>query len=292
MTTPTNRPTHLFLPERKALVGRFLAFDVYEAHQGSDVSNRLVPIRDQILNIANQELNASDDTHFDTWLSKVAERVDEGLPTHTTKRPTAAMRRMAKDFRERCAKFSCRQCVSKTSEKKICNGSLSDSKVVDDGGDCIRPFKDLFEASRQIAQSYYQRFAGDGLKSINVEFSTALAPPEKKMPPGYFVAGDTGFRDTRSFAISNVRLFLQVREFDWPTYQATLYVLLHECVCHAFVALTAKAMRPSLVQYDTFAEGWMDYVVYLILDDLKMNSGPAAAAAVLVSSTRELTVVA
>jgi hypothetical protein len=71
-------------------------------------------------------------------------------------------------------------------------------------------------------------------------------------------------------------LFVNVEKLDWPTYLATLYVFLHEFICHAFVALTTDTKRPESFAYDAYAEGWMDYVVSIVLGDLQANVGPAS----------------
>jgi hypothetical protein len=274
------QPIHISLPERKALICRFMAFSTYEDYEASDVSNRLSRLRDHILTIADQAIDTIDDTHLDRWLGRVAGNVSNGLSTLGVEKPTLTMKRMAARFEKNCQQICCKTCVAKTAEKKICNGSTHDASTVDAGGDCIHFIRALFEAARDISQAYYDAFAGDAfkIKTVEVTFSTEVPSSEKllKMAADYAVDGATGLEDNGRFAVSTVKLFLNVQKFDWPTYLATFYVLLHELVCHAFVAPATKTKRPASVPYDAYAEGWMDYVVNIILGELETNAGPAS----------------
>jgi hypothetical protein len=272
--------THLELQERKALFGRINAFELFEDLKRSNPETELEPVRDYILSLVNREIEKIDDAHLDKWLGELPELVDRALLTFSTHEPTAAMREMAAEFRNRCQALSCRKCAELTSHKKICAGSARDSITVTERGECMAHFKTLFAAAEEIARAYYRTYAAPVLdrRDVNITFSTVGSDDKPhQIPVEFFLTGDTVFQDVRHSAASEVMLRLCIKRFDWQTYLATLYVLLHECVCHAFTGLAANRKRPSRVPYDGFAEGWMDYVVSLILDDLNRGEGPATA---------------
>jgi len=77
---------------------------------------------------------------------------------------------------------------------------------------------------------------------------------------------------------SVVQLHVTPAALDWETCLAALYVLLHECFCHAFYSARNPGQRTETGNDDPFTEGWMDWLVQeLLSENLHLISGLPAS---------------
>lgn len=158
---------------------------------------------------------------------------------------------------------------------EICHGNKRlDSVVVANAGDCIQQIHALFATAYEIASGYYERAGIPQQELATVFFSTnALAPddPRENLPPEVHAIGNVDIHMRGSM----VELSIQSEAFDRDTYDSLFYILLHECVCHAFQGcVDVTGARAALGNSDSFAEGWMDYIAHLILTQVTSGTGP------------------
>ena len=129
------------------------------------------------------------------------------------------------------ARFQCTACSTK--RPLVCNGGMEDDEIVNTNGQCIDPFRKMFDVTLAIAQRYYLEY-GTGFSDTQlpvIAFTTGFTQEKGTRNPYQviFVSGETD-HDSSVTTLSQVRLIFCVRKFDWPTYMATFYVLMHECV--------------------------------------------------------------
>lgn len=262
---------HFTLAQRKALIGRLSALQSFDALGGYDKESRLAVIRDTMLQRSAEALDPERNAEpLDRWFQEQTRYICENLPGLSTLPATSAMQDMADALAKRSAEVSCPSCAG----GKICNGSLTDDAIVAEGGICIAPLRTIFAEARRIAAAYYEVFAG--VKPVDVSLFTGLPKKQGSWSDDLRVNGEARLSDTQQGPWSEVDLLLDVQGFTWDDYLACLYVLLHECVCHAFAGLRTTKARPKLADYDAFAEGWMDWVVSMLLDDLKQGTALAS----------------
>jgi hypothetical protein len=119
----------------------------------------------------------------------------------------------------------------------------------------------LFEAAVELARAYYEMYAGvtaDALRPVTLETAgiTADAVTMSSHSPG--PGGNT---------LLNVGF--PVERFDRLAYYTLPYMFVHECLCHCF-------QRGSNDDY-IFAEGWMDWLSYKVLEDVVSGNSAAAS---------------
>jgi len=67
---------------------------------------------------------------------------------------------------------------------------------------------------------------------------------------------------------------IPAEKFDIPAYLSSLYALFHECLAHAFHAITPKlSKRAGVLPEDRFVEGWMDWVAMKVLEEVLDGTG-------------------
>ncbi|MEJ0073934.1 MAG: hypothetical protein WDO17_00555 [Alphaproteobacteria bacterium] len=264
-------PKHLSLAERKALIGRHSAFESFDALSVYDDDKRLGVVLDEMVKRSNEALVAQQNTEpLDQWFRTQTKYISDHLTGLSSIPATVTMQDMASALAKRSAEVSCATCAG----GKICNGSMRDDAIVTEGGSCIAPFMLIFREAERIANAYYRVFAGVG--DIEVSFSTGLLAPGASVGRVRVNGAATPYDKSKQERRSAVELVLDVGAFDWQSYLACLYVLLHECICHAFAGLQGTKKRPTLQEYDAFTEGWMDWIVSMVLDDLKRGTAPTS----------------
>jgi hypothetical protein len=161
---------------------------------------------------------------------------------------------------------------------QICDNGDYDAEIVHKRGHCIKPLRRMFTLASDVAQTYYSNYAKLNPVRPDVVFATGFCNSREELhdfPIPYSVTGVTEFPSRGQ--VSRVKLRFVPASFDWDTYAANLYILFHECVCHAFHAITPTCLdRKPLPPFDTFAEGWMDWVAYKVLEEVLNGQGPAA----------------
>ncbi|MEK6336954.1 MAG: hypothetical protein AABM67_18680 [Acidobacteriota bacterium] len=162
----------------------------------------------------------------------------------------------------------------------VCNGGVRDDEIVSLGGACLAPLKDMFDIAHNVGRHYYVTRGTLMTGNPDVVFATekfSQKNPHHKphdLPVDYFINGETVYADTPGLTRARVVLKVPVEAFDTNTYLSTLYILFHECIVHAFHAITSTAQtRVGPKPEDRFVEGWMDWVSYEVLNEVLSGTG-------------------
>jgi len=176
-------------------------------------------------------------------------------------RGLALVKTIAAKFEEECAQRRCEACQG----GHFCDGTTRDDGAVDKGGLCIREIKQLFLIAQRLARNLYLRHCPELSEAMlpEVTFATAPATSRNDFFGGiYAVGGVTGWRNESQLREPTIGLVVHPASFDWPSYLATLYVLCHEWVCHAYQSLLIDTQPMIHEPSDAFCEGWMDVLAY------------------------------
>lgn len=156
-------------------------------------------------------------------------------------------------------RISCAACceVGSLPADKICRGGeYTDLETLDRGGLCLKELRDLFAQCRTLASAWHKMpWPKDPVLDVVVQWEDPVSGFGE-----YFADGVTR-RDEQSITIE---LRLNHLRFDVSSYLALFYVLLHELVAHGFTPPQHGSPLPE----SQFDEGWMDYVVSLLIEAL------------------------
>ncbi len=159
-------------------------------------------------------------------------------------------------------RISCAACceVGRLPADKICRGGeYTDLDALDRGGLCLKELRDLFAECRTLASAWHKvPWPKEPVLDLVIHWADPVGGFGE-----YFVDGVTR-RDEHGITIE---LRLNHQRFDLSSYLALLYVLLHELVAHGFVPPQHGNPTPE----SQFDEGWMDYVVSLLIEALDRN---------------------
>jgi hypothetical protein len=138
----------------------------------------------------------------------------------------------------------------------------------------IEPYVDLFDAMMGVAGRYYS-WAGVTPVGVNSTVTTFSAIHTNQKPHAfdcrYAMSGKTRYATVPR----TVCLLVHLAGFDWDANLAVPYVLLHECLVHAYQGdCTGGAEPPS--RYSGFSEGWMDLIALMAFRQVLGGRGPAA----------------
>ena len=277
-------PSHLPLAQRKVLAPRILYFDSVQ-----DLKNSLAPAdRKEIdfleehlfrLSTLATELPSPDKDPLDGFVREISKHLDLASSALVTNGNRSHVDNALAVFKGATTSLDCAACSPL--KPVICDGHWHDDRIVDGRGQCIAPLKSAFDAALSLARRYYSTHSTYFSNAIppSVEFSTSFrnsTPHDCPVP--YHVGGATEFQDVAARKFSIVKLTVVPEQFDFGTYSALLYVLVHECVCHAFEGILPFpdfVERVATEPDDGFAEGWMDWVAHEILQEALHGKGPA-----------------
>lgn len=291
-------PRHIPLTERKALCGRLLYLDALNqfglAFLKDNKNTTYSNLQQFLFAFINSEVNKDRQQreaekrssgpptplrHLDTSL-KEALNGFQGAPVQSQVNQTRRSRAFVNSLTTSVQGLSCRNC---SSSPNVCDGvaQTKDDAFVSQKGDCIRQLYEMFELARDAAQAYYGAYTSAFPSSLSpkIIFSTqkTKAIGEEEHPLPKFHAGAvTRMDDSPSQAQAETKLCLVVdrkNEFDFKldlyTYKGILYVMFHECIAHAWHGLRPTFTgRKSTRPFDEFAEGFMDHVAYMILEEV------------------------
>ncbi len=167
-------------------------------------------------------------------------------------------------LRHSLSQIDCTQC----SAAPTCPGN---PQIVAHHGKCIDFFRRWFIIALQESQAWHVAHSTSQLiDQVTVDFSTSyFANPPDSLNVARHVSAKTTFPDNPLFH-SEVKLLLNVPEFELESLAACPYILLHELICHAFQgtrrATTNRDRRSR--EIDSFSEGWMDWLTFRIFLDL------------------------
>lgn len=265
---------HLSLLERKAIAPRLMLIESYlpvelRLHAGGAGAD-LVRLETRLRLDTNRESVASasgDHQALDAFAAALADRVRREALDRLSGRREPLFHSVLDSFAAVARGVSCATCAG----GEVCRGLPRDDDLVERGGRCLAPLKELFDVAAQAAIRYYARFA-PGTPSPVFRFhtrSTAGRPHDIDGMDAISIGGRARRRRDRGDVHCDVTLDVLVDGFDRGSYLAVLYVLLHECLIHGFEGLTDPAL-PS----DYFAEGWMDSVAVQVLQEMVDGVAP------------------
>jgi hypothetical protein len=294
--------SHIPLNRRKALCGRWVFLDVARSRQLAFFARRRESdfriLQEKLVRATNEAIIASPNAHrLDLFLQR---QMVAALEAETAGlQPNDLARQFTSEVKRRVAAISCEEC---SGSKSVCCGDPeNDDRIVAARGDCIAPIRALFEWTRDTAMQWYRTYGTQvpafGLPEVKLSTEHTGRPPHD-VPVELYVGGSTFYSSDDQRQVSEIRLTFWVEQFDWGTFLATLYVLFHECVSHAFQGITPSIIEPlaggpgcalypegiggptavdreGTGRDDAFSEGWMDYIAYeLMLDALKTRAVP------------------
>jgi hypothetical protein len=180
------------------------------------------------------------------------------------------------EFNRKRQLVSCDNCAKACNAGSACGGvdPASDEAVAVEQGRCLDFLKELYNLSCMTARQAYAKVSETATSSVAVSFGTvAQRGPTHELVHGGDVNGITQFRDEAAGRHSIVSVILNANAGTLDSYTTAFYVLLHECVCHAYQSCLAAGPRVHADPDDPFAEGWMDYVTFLIVN--RMEDDPS-----------------
>jgi hypothetical protein len=130
------------------------------------------------------------------------------------------------------------------------------------GGPCISEIRELMRNVENEVRRIYAHFAQ--LPVPRLQFSARGAHAEEAH--GLFQEFHlNGWTDVESnVAACIVGLDFKEGHFDWPTLCQTLYVFVHEMMCHAFQGLHGE--RRNSDERCSWSEGWMDALAWTLTE--------------------------
>lgn len=172
----------------------------------------------------------------------------------------------------------CEQCceTAQLPVEAICTGGVTtDDETVDRGGLCLVRIRELFDYCLGLVTAYYQRFAGlpegtDFRASLHLQVQWEIVRP---MFSYYHLDAST----RRAANEATVRVDLGFAGWSPSCYFALFPLFIHELFAHAFAN---RASPPGSAADETslFEEGWMDYVAWWVVRQLREERALTAGA--------------
>jgi hypothetical protein len=215
---------------------------------------------------------------LDVSVSELISRLDASARTKLEGDFPELLTDLQTAIKRRASHISCERCSPL--HPRICDGGGDDDEITSRGGVCIAPLKKMFDLALLVSRAYYTHY-GTLLNedtAPEVVFSTHPSPSKPHdLPVDYFINGAVWYEDQPDRNRSRVEFILPAELFDRPTYLSALYIPFHECIAHAFHALTPKVERRKEANPDNrFEEGWMDWVASQVLRETIDREGLAA----------------
>jgi hypothetical protein len=215
-------PQHIGLTLRKALAPKLCFYEsqlaleesVHQSGFGPQLETlRRIVVSESDLSLVRSRTNDSQplDEFVREFVGQEVQATRRRLPEN--ERP--GLEPFLSSFASAAQAIVCTQC----DEARICRGSPGDHAIVDKGGKCIRPLRDLYEVAVLIASSYYRIYVPEVPKP-ELRFSTEAVPSTEPLhgvesKPEIVVGGRaprTGDRRT------DVTLRMDVDRFNFESY--------------------------------------------------------------------------
>jgi hypothetical protein len=180
--------------------------------------------------------------------------------------PAASQSAMAKDvlgaIARACERPVCPTCSG--SKETWCRWTEStgsdDAKRMTAGGLCIRTITGLFEWAHQLASQAYARACGK--TRATPLLCTAYGQRNSQLELAIDAVTAESSRNARGRRV--VTIILEPKTFWVLDYLSLPYVLMHECVAHAYCGVNVTDEEAELSK--SFHEGWMDCVAAGLLE--------------------------
>lgn len=255
---------HLPLAQRKTICGRLLYFQA--AYPGrlnfvvAGAESEFDQVRDNVFRLTEQAVSSSEDSEpLDQFLNQLHTDLGDQMRPELQGKRASLFQPLYLEIGRNIAGISCHQCSPL--RPRICDGGSKDDEIVRTGGICIAPIQQMFAIAAGATQQWYAKcsnlFPPQGSRGLVFSSSFTNGKPND-IPGDYFLGGVTRHHDGPP-AVAEINLSVWPKKFDWYTYAAILYVLFHECICHAYQGM--KPLRPRPLG-DGFAEGWMDWIAF------------------------------
>lgn len=174
------------------------------------------------------------------------------------------LERLKVQFQEEISKVSCSNCISNLQNR-------FQPEPLGNSGCYLNQLRFFFEIASEAALNYYSRFTN--LKDVRFPLTTFNTEKHLShdslhgLPISYSVGGKTTFCSIEKQCWSAVTLGIKIEDFDLATYLALPYCFFHECFAHIFHGIYPNSLnRMSSEPYDSFTEGWMDYIAFKIFE--------------------------
>ncbi len=267
-------PSHLDLAQRKALCARLIALRATRpkelAFLRAGVEDEFREIELRVLNRSAKGLTDSPNTErLDSFVRRTVQDLRTELQPYLKYRQSQVFVDWIEEVENNAKEVDCLRCSPPPGV--ICDGSDADHVIVNSGGRCIQGVRQVFDDALRNTVRFYQRFSTlyGGSRLPEVQLSTCYYQDKPHpFPIQYYVSGATRYHDSNSELLSEVRFNVFPKNFDWDSYLASYYVFLHECVCHVFQGIHTTGLRDVTEPSDPFAEGWMDWISFTMLQDL------------------------
>ncbi|MGB9181584.1 MAG: hypothetical protein WCB68_20310 [Pyrinomonadaceae bacterium] len=271
------RETHIGSLKRKELCGRLFYYDTVQPYKEIFTEDGAGPALDALRQalfvfIADEMNNPTNGNSSVSFLSNLISRFSRSAEPGLEKHPKL-LETVTTAVQERGKEISCANCSSAI---LVANGE----EIVGDKGCCMSSLRQMFEIAYEVAKIYYSKFTTHPLNSLpEVVFSTKHSRDMSDLhdlPIRYAITGSTEYCSLGEQYWSAVNLKMCIEDFDFDSYMAVPYILFHECIAHAFhgIVPSPHARKPSEPE-DGFAEGWMDYVAFKIMEEVMYGKGPA-----------------
>jgi len=280
-----NPARHISLAKRKALSGTLVFLEAAE------------PLREEFLRVGLEAgfdmfkslLQTWTDMEYDysearpprlhdhvslsEFLGMVVRNVGDSARPFGEGEHRANFERLFQVISDRAVQVSCSRCTEGRSDGQVCRGvDEIDDEIVATGGLCIEPLKMMYDVALGATRAYYLTY-GTLVQSADlpeVVFHTGFDDLKNlhRMDIPIYVGGETKAKTADNSTRSDVKLVIAIKDFNWDSYLAALYVLFHECFSHAYHGVYQISDRQDSQPDDAFAEGWMDWVAYNVLESL------------------------
>jgi hypothetical protein len=267
-------PLHI----RKALVARMMAYE--------EIEPRLAGCGDREVALARETTDLVDaQTKTELRAPNNSEPLDEFVRRVITKgvdvqSESEVLRSATNPLVHRANSLSCTACAN---PDRPCDGR-KDDVILDRSGDCIIQLRRMVAMALRIARAYYEYACGmAAIQWPEVRFATyhMTETPHPYATP-VAVSGRTDFEPHITVAI-----VFHPEGFNWPSYLAIPYILLHEGL-HILEAVESKGKRLPADDEDPFVEGWIDWIAFRALEEAAVGRGPGAAAATDLANAAEV----
>lgn len=268
--------SHISFEQRKGLALRLIALPLLHQHEARllhvGAQNDLQLLRSNISYLAGEAIRSPNSEHLDCSLKGLASKLFTASAPQLAGSFAPRFSPLVTQLTRQMNALSCSTCSGSPS---VCDGGQNDDALVAGGGHCIGLLRQLFDVALLIAQNAFQRYL-PAVSLPAVEFSTAhFNQKPHDIPVALYCGGKTTFANGGN---SVVQLHLTPDVLDWDTCLACLYVLVHECFCHAFYGARNPSQRDVTGNDDPFTEGWMDWLAHeLLLQNLNLTQGLPAS---------------
>lgn len=153
--------------------------------------------------------------------------------------------------------IDCTLCAVKAGAKPCYGHSANDERAVDGAGACIQPIKEAFADGMKMAEHFYRDACLLG--QVGASLSTVYDKVMHFAGLEPSVGGQVIWHDTPGLHWAELQVIVETGKFDRYGLKLLRYVVMHEAFCHVFQQV-AGGPRDGGLDYDAFAEGWLDYI--------------------------------